>query len=98
MAPAAAAAASADAARQSGPAEVDLVFEETPVAEVALRLERTFGGTHVVVIDSALARQRFTGTFQAARPVVVLRVVSLAAGATLTHRPDSTWVIGRGSE
>jgi ferric-dicitrate binding protein FerR (iron transport regulator) len=82
-------------AEQAGPAPVDLVFEETPVAEVAQRLEHTFAGLHVVVADSVLARQRFTGTFQAARPVAVLRVMTLATGATLTHRADSAWVVGR---
>lgn len=76
-------------------ATVDLVFEDEPVRSVARRLESAFAGTHVIVADSALAGQRFTGTFRAARPAGVLRVVGVATGAALAQRPDSTWVLGR---
>ena len=74
---------------------VDLVFEDAPVADVARRLEGAFPGTRVVLADSALAGQRFTGTFRAARPAAVLRVVSVATGATLARQPDSAWVLTR---
>lgn len=69
----------------------DLIFDNTPVAEVARTLERTFVETRVLVPDSALASCRFTGSFHPAQPAAVLRVVSVATSATLTHRPDGSW-------
>ena len=75
------------------PMAVDLVFENEPVGSVARRLAGAFPGVRVVVGDSALARQRFTGTFRATGPAAVLRVVGLTTGADLTQRPDSAWVL-----
>ncbi len=95
VAPPAAAAAPAVAPVSRSLAPVDLVFEDAPLGMVARRLEGAFPGTHVVVADSALAGQRFTGTFRAAQPAAVLRVVGVATGAALARRPDSTWVLGR---
>lgn len=89
------------AAHLASAAEVDLVFEDTPLAAVARRVEGAFPGTRVEVADPALAEQRFTGTFRAATPAAVLRVASLATGATITRRAaggaatDSAWVLTR---
>lgn len=78
------------------PAAIDLIFEDEPVRAVAQRLESAFPGTRIEVAEAELAQQRFTGTFRAARPEAVLRVVSVATGAELTRRPpDSTWVLLR---
>ncbi len=79
-------------------AEVDLVFENTPVRTVARRLERAFPGTTIAIPDSGVARQQFTGTFRGTRPAVVLRVVGVATGATALHQADSTWVLQRAAE
>ncbi|MBC7447296.1 MAG: DUF4974 domain-containing protein, partial [Hymenobacteraceae bacterium] len=66
---------------RTAPVAVDLIFENDPLSAVAQRVESAFPGTHVEVADTELARQRFTGTFRAARVAAVLRVVSVATGA-----------------
>ncbi len=77
-------------------AAVDLIFENEALRAVALRVEAAFPGTRVEVTDAELAQQRFTGTFRAAQPAAVLRVVSVATGAELLQRgSDSTWVLAR---
>lgn len=95
--PAATAPPRADSPRPA-PASVDLVFENEPLSAVAQRLENAFPGTQVEVVDAELTQQLFTGTFRAARPGGVLRVVSVATGAELTQRPDSVWVLRRAAK
>lgn len=71
-------------------ASADLVFDNTPLPDVADRLTTAFG-VRVVLADTALRGCRFTGTFHTPQPEQVLHVVSVAISATFTQLPDGTW-------
>ncbi len=72
-----------------------LVFDGTPLGEVARTLERAGAGP-VALIDAAARRAVFTGVFQADRPEAVLAALSPALGLQTTRVPGFGTLIHRG--
>ncbi len=65
----------------------ELVFVDTPIADVAVTLQRWFKIT--VTVDSTLANQRLTGRFDDEARDVVLGAIALSLGAELNVRGDT---------
>lgn len=64
-----------------------LVFDETPVAEVAARLSDTYG-VKVVVATPALNQRTVTGTFPAGELNTVLQVLEKSFKLTIERQPN----------
>jgi len=71
-----------------------LVFDGTPLGEVARVLERAGAGP-VVLIDAAARRAVFSGVFQSDRPEAVLAALSPALGLQTTRVPGFGTLIHR---
>jgi ferric-dicitrate binding protein FerR (iron transport regulator) len=65
-----------------------LLFDETPMREVAAQLARWYG-TPVVIADSALSSRDFTGSFNDDALPTVLAVISAAVHARVDWRADT---------
>lgn len=62
-------------------------FDATPLAEVATRLQDTYG-VEVVVADSALQQHKFTGTFPTGRLDVLCEDLAEAFHLHIEHQPN----------
>jgi ferric-dicitrate binding protein FerR (iron transport regulator) len=65
-----------------------LLFDETPMREVAAQLARWYG-TPVVIADSALSTRDFTGSFNGDALPEVLTVIAAAVHARVDWRADT---------
>lgn len=65
-----------------------LLFDETPMREVAVQLGRWYG-TPVVIADSVLASRDFTGSFNGEALPNVLAVIAAAVHARVEWRADT---------
>jgi ferric-dicitrate binding protein FerR (iron transport regulator) len=65
-----------------------LLFDETPMREVAVQLGRWYG-TPVVIADSALSSRDFTGSFNGEALPNVLAVIAAAVHARVEWRADT---------
>jgi transmembrane sensor len=65
-----------------------LLFDETPMREVAAQLARWYG-TPVVIADSALSTRDFTGSFNGDALPTVLAVIAAAVHARVDWRADT---------
>lgn len=65
-----------------------LLFDETPMHDVAVQLGRWFG-TPVVIADSALSSRDFTGSFNGEALPNVLAVIAAAVHARVEWRADT---------
>ncbi len=71
-----------------------LVFENTPMSEVALMLERWYG-VDVVIEDSGILNYRFTTTFENESLFQVIELLGLSSPIRITYVPA---IIGNGSQ
>jgi ferric-dicitrate binding protein FerR (iron transport regulator) len=65
-----------------------LMFENTPVSEIAYQISEHFG-VNVVVTDSTLARRTLGGTFYASDPLNVLKALCDVLNAQVTRVPQN---------
>ena len=69
-----------------------LVFTDTPVGEVVLRLNRWYG-TDIRLGDPALANLRFTAAYGAVSEATVLRELATAVRGRVIHRGSTTLIV-----
>lgn len=71
-----------------------LVFDNTPLNEVALQLHNKYG-IRVLFEDSSLSQEQFSATLQQADHKVVLKAIQEAFSAQLQQQDDSTFLLSR---
>ena len=77
-----------DPARYIAWTDGQLLFDETPMRDVAAQLARWYG-TPVVIADSALSTRDFTGSFNGEALPKVLAVIAAAVQARVEWRADT---------